>query len=172
MGTKRRAVVSLVRSVLLSSVLLAAAAAPVHAQPAARVSVQPFDGTAGLALRQQIARLLRGRGYRVVTSIARVGGTGQYLSLARDHRLAAFATGDSEERPRRHIVTCLVWDGASGSVRARWSASAAPKQLAKTVCKGFWKHLGSALDGAQPPEIEKPMAPAPTMYIDAGQPLD
>jgi hypothetical protein len=141
-------------------------ASTARAQPAARVSVQPFDGTAGPALRQQIARALRGHGYRVVTSIARVDGTGQYLSLARDHRLAAFVTGDMEEGRRRQSITFLVWNGATGSVLGRWSVSAAPKRLARAVAKGFWKHIGPVLDGAQPPPSNE-LPPAPPMRIDA-----
>jgi hypothetical protein len=153
---------------LLALAVVSVAPARLAAQPAARISVQPFDGTVGPSLRQQITRLLRERGYRVVTSIARVEGTGQYLTLAKNHRLCAFVTGDLEERPRRHTVTFLVWDGASGSVLARWSASAPPKHLAKAVGKGFWKHLGPALDGAHaPPSNELP--PAPPMRINAGQ---
>jgi hypothetical protein len=161
-------------ALLLPLLLVSIAAGPAAAQPAARVSVQPFDcgsTVSGSALRAQVARILRGRGYRVLTSIARVGGTGQYPELARDHRLAAFVTGDVEEHPRRHTITFLVWDGATGSVRARWSATAAPKQLGRAVAKGFWKHLGAALDGAQSPAVEQPLAPAAPMYIDAGQPL-
>jgi hypothetical protein len=155
----------------VSLIGLLAAPAPAVAQPAARVSVQPFDGEDGPALRQLIARLLRGRGYRVITSIARVDGTGQYLTLARDHRVTAFVTGDLEERPRRHCVTFLVWNGASGSVLARWSAAAPPRRLGKAVAKGFWKHLGPALDGALPPPPSE-LEPAPPMRIDAGQRLD
>jgi len=123
-------------------VILTLAPGAAVAEPASRVSVQPFDGDAGPALRQQIVRLLRGRGFRVVTSIARVGGTGQYLELARDHRLAAFVTGDMQEGRRRCSITFLVWDGATGSVVGRWSASAPPRRLASAVGKGFWKHLG------------------------------
>src|SRR3954453_18939032 len=59
-----------------------------------RVSVQPFEGAIGAAVRQQIARVVRGHGFRVLTSIPRVDGTGQYLTLARDHQVAAFVTGD------------------------------------------------------------------------------
>jgi len=158
---------TLATCLLALAVVSAAAPGRAAAQPAARVSVQPFDGTVGPALRQQVTRLLRGHGFRVMTSIARVQGTGQYLTLAKDHRLCAFVTGDMEERPRRHSVTFLVWDGASGSVLARWSASAPPKSLAKAVGKGFWKHLGPALDGAHaPPSNELP--PAPPMRISAG----
>ena len=152
-----------------SWILLAPATAV--AEPAARVSVQPFDGDTGPALRQQIVRLLRGRGFRVVTSIARVGGTGQYLSLARDHRLAAFVTGDMQEGRRRSSITFLVWDGASGSVLGRWEVSAPSRKLASTIGKGFWKHLGPAFDGAQPPPSDE-LPPAPPMRIDAGSPLD
>ena len=155
------------RILALAVALVAAAALPARAQPAARVSVQPFDGSAGSALRQQIARLLRGRGFRVVTSILRVEGTGQYLTLARDHRVTAFVTGDMEEGRRRTSVTFLVWNGATGSVLGRWSASAPAKRLPKAIAKGFWKHLGPSFDGAQPPPSTD-LPPAPPMRIDAG----
>jgi hypothetical protein len=148
-----------------------ASASRSRAEPGLRVSVQPFNGELGPALRDQVARLLRARGYRVVTSLPRVGGTGQYLSMARDHHVAAFVTGDLEEGPRRHCVTFLLWDGVTGSVQARWSAAAVPKRLPKAIAKGFWKHLGPAFSGVQaPPSNELP--PAPTQRIDAGGRLD
>jgi hypothetical protein len=141
-----------------------------HVPPGLRVSVQPIGGELGPALRGQIARLLRGRGCRVVTSLPRVEGTGQYLTMAKDHRVAAFVSADLEERAHWDSVTFLVWDGASGNVLGRWSASAAPKNLAKAVAKGFWKALGAHVGGAQaPPSDELP--PAEPMYVNAGEPL-
>src|SRR5687768_15345184 len=108
-----------------------------RAHAAARVSVQPIEGTMGPDVRKQVARMLRCKGFRVVTSVNRVQGTGQYLTLARDHRLAAFVSADIEERRTRHTITFLIWNGANGSVLARWSASAVPKRLPKAVAKGF-----------------------------------
>src|SRR5438552_10004361 len=116
--------ISVVRGLAIVAFLLCSvvAVAPAHARrgrraPAPRaqqarlpsgmrVSVQPFTqspanagvGELGPALRAQIARLLRERGARVLTSVPRVAGTGQYPSLAHDNRLAAFVTGDLEER--------------------------------------------------------------------------
>lgn len=148
---------------------LAAFAVPTRAL-AERVSVQPFDGAIGPVLRGQIARMLRKRGFRVVTSIPRVTGTGQYLSLARDHRLAAFVTGDVEERKTSHTITFLVWNGSNGSVLARWSARAAPKRMPKAVAKGFWRHLGPALAKATAPASPEALPPAPPMYINASEP--
>lgn len=148
-----------------------AAAAPVaHVRPGLRVSVQPFEGELGPALRGQVARLLRGHGCRVVTTLPRVAGTGQYPGLARDHRLAAFVTGDLEEGRGRQSITFLVWDGASGSVLGRWTTSAAAKKLPKAVAKGFWKALGPRFEGAQAPPSDE-LEPAPPMYVDAGEPL-
>jgi hypothetical protein len=141
-----------------------------HLQPGLRVAVQPFGGELGPALRGQIARLLRGRGARVLTTLPRVGGTGQYLTLARDNRLAAFVTGDLDERPHRATITFLVWDGASGSVLGRWTASAAPKNLPKAIAKGFWKALGARFEGAQAPPSDT-VEEAPPMYVNAGEPL-
>jgi hypothetical protein len=141
-----------------------------HVTPGLRVSVQPINGEVGPSVRGQIARLLRGRGCRVVTSVPAVAGTGQYLELAKDHRLAAFVSADLEEGTHWHRVTFLVWDGASGNVLGRWTASAAPKNLAKTIAKGFWKNLGPRMTGAQAPPSED-LGEAPPMYVNAGEPL-
>lgn len=135
-----------------------------------RVSVQPIAGDAGPSVRGQLARLLRGRGCRVVTSLPRVDGTGQYLELAKDHRLAAFVAADLEEGARWSRVTFLVWDGASGNVLGRWTASAAPKNLAKTIAKGFWKNLGPQVSGATAPPSED-LGEAPPMFVNAGERL-
>lgn len=152
--------------------LLVAAAVPGRALAAERVSVQPFDGNSGAALRQQVARMLRGRGFRVLTSISRVNGTGQYRELARDHRVTAFVTGELDERrPGHHRVTFLVWNGATGVVVGRWSAAGNPKRLPKTVAKGFWKHLRRALEGAvAPPPPPSELPPAEPMYVNAAEP--
>jgi hypothetical protein len=132
-----------------------------------RVSVQPLEGPSAGAVRQQIARMVRGHGFHVVTSIPRVDGTGQYLTLARDHQVSAFVTGDLEDHKTRNSITLLVWDGARGAVLARWSTSAPPRKLGKALARGFWKHLGPAIAKAQcPPPSEPP--PAPPMHIDAG----
>jgi hypothetical protein len=138
--------------------------------PGLRVSVQPIDGDLGPALRDQIARLLRARGCHVVTTTPRVDGTGQYLTMARDNRLAAFVSTDIEAGRSRDRVTFLVWDGSSGSVLGRWSASATPKNLPKAVAKGFWKNLGPRFEGAVAPPSDELEEAAP-IYVNAGEPL-
>lgn len=162
-------------ALLLASLV---AVAPARAQPAsvsarARVSVQPFvsRGDLGPALRDQIARLLKAHGYQAVTTLPRVGGTGQYLELAKDHRLTAFVTADLEEGRHHTSVTFLLWDGATGSVQGRWSASASAKKLPKAISKGFWKYFGPRFEGVQPPPSDE-LEPAPPMYVNAGAPLD
>ena len=136
-----------------------------------RVAVQPIGGELGPALRGQIARVKRAArlpGRR--DTLPRVEGTGQYPTMAKDNRLAAFVSADIEEGRTRHSVTFLVWDGASGTVLGRWSASGAPKSLAKAVAKGFWKNLGPRFEGAQAPPSDE-LAPADPMYVNAGEPL-
>jgi hypothetical protein len=155
-------------ALLLLFALCVPAGRAAAADEAQRVAVQPFEGPSGASVRQQIARMVRGHGFRAVTSIPRVEGTGQYPTLARDHQLAAFVTGDLEDRKTRSSITILVWDGARGSVLARWSLSAHPKKLGRTLARGFWKHLGRAIEQAQcPPPAEPPEAPP--MRIDAGE---
>lgn len=175
---------ALTRGVLVVVVLVVAAAAPAvarargrsvraaeaHVAPGLRVAVQPIAGEHGPALRGQIARLLRARGCRVVTSLSGVTGTSQYVTLAKDNRLAAFVSADLQEGRTRQSVTFLVWDGASGNVLGRWSASAGSKNLAKIVAKGFWKSLGPRFEGAQAPASEE-LGEAPPIYVNAGEPL-
>jgi hypothetical protein len=154
---------------LVMVVANAGAAAAIESTP--RVAVQPLDGAAGASLRQQIARLVRGHGFHVLTSIPRVDGTAQYPAVARDHRLAAFVTCDLEDHKTRQTLTILIWDGARGDVLARWSARGSVKALAKTLSREFWKKLGPALEKAQAPESTE-LEEAPPMRIDAGSPVD
>jgi len=148
----------------------ARAAAEAHVAPGLRVAVQPISGELGPALRGQLARLLRARGCRVLTTLPRVAGTGQYLEMAKDNRVAAFVSADLEEGAHFQRVTFLVWDGASGNVLGRWSASAAGKHLPKAVAKGFWKNLGARVGDAQAPASDD-LGEAAPMYVNAGEPL-
>jgi hypothetical protein len=163
----------LVAGALLATLVAFPSGSVAHAQPAAhpRVSVHPFGGDLGPALQSQIARILKGHGFRVMTTLPRVSGTGQYLTLAKDNRLTAFVTGDLEEGKRRDTITFLLWDGATGSVQGRWSVSAAPKKLPKAIAKGFWKTFGPRFEGLQPPPSDE-LEPAAPMYVNAGEPLD
>jgi len=141
-----------------------------HVARGLRVSVQPIAGEHGPALRAQVARILRGRGCRVTTALGAVSGTGQYPELARDNRLAAFVVADLVEGTHRDSVTFLVWDGASGAVLGRWSASGAPKEMYKVIAKGFWKSLGPRFETAQAPPSDQ-LGEAAPMYVNAGEPL-
>jgi hypothetical protein len=162
------------KRLLLFSAVLAAVFAlhPAAAGADERVSVQPIEGELGPVVRRDVARMLRAHGFRPITSIARVDGTGQYLTLARDHRLAALVTADIEEHRTRHTIRFLVWNGATGAVLGRWEASAAPKRLPKAVAKGFWKHHKPAFEEAAPPPPPTELEPAPPMFVNAGDPVD
>jgi hypothetical protein len=140
-----------------------------------RISVQPIasEGEVGPALRAHLVRILRGRGFRVVTSVPAVSGTAQYPGLARDNHIAAFVVTEVRERATINAVTFLVWQGVDGAVVGRWSVSAPPKRLASAVGKGFWPQLGRALAGAQPPPGAVPdLPPAKPMRIDASSEYD
>lgn len=156
---------------LVALSLLVASAGTAAAQTSPRVAVQPLEGPAGAPLRQQIARLVREHGFRVLTSLPRVQGTSQYPEIARDHQLAAFVTCDLEEHKARQTLTILIWDGARGDVLGRWSARGSVKALAKMLSREFWKKLGPALEKAQTPESTE-LGEAPPMRIDAGSPVD
>lgn len=140
----------------------------------ASVAVQPFDGPDANAneLRSVVVRIVRSRGFRPMTSLPRYDGTGQYPILARDHTLAAFVTADMEERGTAQRITFLVWNGVSGSVVGRWTASAPSPVLARAVGRGFWQHLGPAIMRSRAPRPKGYLPPAPPMRIDASAPSD
>lgn len=136
-----------------------------------RVAIQPFEGgTSAAPLRSLVTRIVRGHGFRPVTSIPRYEGTGQYPSLAREHHLTAFVTAGLEERGKWSSVTFLVWSGTTGSVVRRWTASAPTAELSDTVGKGFWSHLGGAVQRTAAPPLPPDMDQAPLMRIDASEP--
>jgi hypothetical protein len=132
--------------------------------------VQPIGGTAGPALRGQLARYLQQKGFRVLMSLPAASGTAQYPGMARDNRLAAFVVTDVTEHGHSVTATFLVWH-SEGGVADRWTVWAPDKRLWRTVAKGFWQHLGKALTECKAPPSEE-LGPAPPMHIDAGDPLD
>src|SRR5258708_3316216 len=142
------------RTFLVALVFLSAplAAAPARAaQSSPRVSVLPFDGDMGPALRDDIVRVLRARGFSTVTSIPRTDGTAPYLRRPREHNWPAFVPADVEAHGGRRSIPFLVGNGATASVVGRWSAASGQKQIRRTVARGFWKHLAKALAAAQAP---------------------
>ena len=130
------------------------------------MSVQPFEGAGCDGMRALVVRIVRGHGVRAVTNIPRYEGTGQYPQLAKDHRLAAFITGEIAEHGKRQSITFLVWNGMTGSVLGRWSTSAATGTLGRAIGKGFWRAIGPVLARAQSPIPDVPDE-APPMRIDA-----
>lgn len=146
---------------------------PCIAAAAPRVAVQPFSGPRpeNEQVRRIVARIVAKHGFRVLTSIPAVSGTGQYPQLARDKDVKAFVVADTDVRGQRVSATFLIWQGVDGSVVGRWEMAASKKKLAQIIGKGFWKRLGPAVEKAMaPPSTYLP--PAPTVRIDASSPYD
>ena len=119
------------------------------------IAIQPIRGApdlVGASLRSQIARLVRARGFRAITTIPSVESTAEYAALARDRRVTTFVVSDLDWSKGRHKLTIVVWDGERGSELARWSVSAPVNNPGKFLTNGFWKHLGPALEKARAPE--------------------
>jgi hypothetical protein len=138
-----------------------------------RVAVQPFSGpdADSRVVRHHVARIVANHGFRVLTSIPAVSGTGQYPQLARDRELKAFVVADIEQKGNRLAMTFLVWQGADGSVVGRWELAAYKNNLARMLRREFWKRLGPAIAKAVAPPSTR-LAPAPIMRIDASSPHD
>ncbi len=128
-------------------------------RPLIAVQVSGASDLVGASLRSQIARLVRARGYRVVTTIPSVESTAEHAALARDLRVTAFVVSDLDWSKSRHKLTTVVLDGEDGSVLGRWSVSAPVNNPGKFLATGFWKHLRHALERARAPE---PVSPSPT----------
>jgi hypothetical protein len=112
-------------------------------------------------LRSQIARLVRARGYRVVTTIPSVESTADYAALARDRRVTAFLVSDLDWSKSRRRLTMMVLDGEQGLVLGLWSVSAPVNNPGKFLASRFWKHLGPVLEKARAPEPSLIPAPSP-----------
>jgi hypothetical protein len=159
------------RALILTLVLatLGTATSAAQARSPALVAIQPVGGAptlVGASLRAQIARLVRARGYRVVTTIPIVESTGQYLALARDHKVTGFLVSDLNWSKSRHTLTMVVLDGEQGSALGRWSVTAPVRNPGKFLANGFWKHLGPALEKARAPELPV-IPPPPGLRLDA-----
>jgi len=124
------------------------------------IAIQPIRGAPELvaaSLRSQIARLVRARGFRVITTIPSIESTAGYSTLARDRRVTTFVVSDLEWSKSRHRLTIAVWDGEQGAEVGRWSVSAPVNNPGKFLANGFWKHLGPALEKAR--GLEPPVSP-------------
>src|SRR3569833_1621053 len=139
--------------------------------PGQLVAVQPIQGAQGAPMRALVSRIVRSRGYRSFTTLPHYDGTGQYPALAREHFLSVFVTGDVDERGRWSSITFLVWSGVSGSVIGRWTAAGPTASLGRTVGRGFWSHLGPAMQRAVAPPDPIDQQQAPTMRIAASDSL-
>ncbi|HET6283278.1 MAG TPA: ammonium transporter [Polyangia bacterium] len=152
-------------AILLAATLAWPARVAQAREDAGTVSVQPIDGANTEPLRREIVRLLRTRGFEVVTSIPRVDDEAQYLTLAREHKLTAFVTGKVETRKRgrktTRTATFVVVNGDTGSALGRWSATAPPARLPAAITRGFLKNVGRALDDVSPPPPAPEKEPAP-----------
>ena len=135
---------------------------------APRIAVQPFSGpdAESRAVRQQVIRIVARHGYRVLTSIPAVSGTGQYPQIAKERELKAFVVADVTSRGSRLAVTFLIWQGIDGSVVGRWETSASKAKIGQVLGREFWRRLGPAITKAIAPPSTK-LPPAPPMYIDA-----
>jgi Amt family ammonium transporter len=139
---------------------MALVAQPRAADAKSTISVQPFSGQKSDALRDQVAGLIRRRGFTVLTSIPRLDDPDQYPAVARERQVSAFVTGEisrSQRARARRTVTVAVWNGATGLKLGQWAATAPPHRLSSVVARDVLRKLGDALQHADPP----PPPPAP-----------
>jgi hypothetical protein len=159
-------------SALAGSLVFLAAPERLWASRARMVSVQPLEGQNGARVRREVARVVRGRRFEVVTEVPKASGTGQYYTWARELGLTAFVVGELVNLGRRQRATFLVWSGHDGSVVGRWTVTAPADKMPTTVARHFWRNLGRALRRARPPGEWIEPSPGPTIRIDASSHQD
>jgi hypothetical protein len=140
------------------------------AMAAPRVAVQPFGGPETEPLRRQVAGIVGKHGFRVLTSLAPVSGTGQYPGLAKDKNLSAFVVGEAVEKGKRINLSFLIWQGIDGSVLGRWEVAGPKNKIGRRLAKEFWKRLGPVIERAIAPPSDY-LPPARPMRINAGTPI-
>jgi hypothetical protein len=144
-------IVPLARPLQILALILATLGADASAAQARSplIAIQPIRGAPDLvaaSLRSQIARLVRARGFRVITTIPGVESNAEYSALARNRRVTTFVLSELDWSKSRHRLTIVVWDGEQGAELGRWSVSAPVNNPGKFLPNGFWKHLGPALE--------------------------
>jgi hypothetical protein len=148
-------IVLLARPPLILALILATLGADASAAQARSplIAIQPIRGAPDLvaaSLRSQIARLVRARGFRAITTIPSVESDADYAALARDRRVTTFVVSDLDWSKSRHRLTIVVWDGEHGAELGRWAVSAPVNNPGQFLTNGFWKHLGPALEKNEP----------------------
>jgi hypothetical protein len=166
-----------VLTIMAAGLLMGVAAAPAVAAPTVAVqpvAVQPEESGGGPSVRDQVARIVRAKGFRVNLAMPAATGTTQYVIWAREHAVTAFVVTELQTwgKGKYGKATFLVWNGVDGAVIGRWSVSSPMKKMWKAIAKDFWKRLGPALEFAQPPDSEVPVGEAPPMEIDASSSYD
>jgi hypothetical protein len=160
--------------VVVAAPTVTVASPTVAVQPVAVQSATDEGESAGAHVRDQVARIVRNKGFRVNMGMPQASGTAQYLTWAREHALTAFVVTELETwgKGKYQKATFLVWNGNDGSVVGRWSVAGPTRTMWKAIAKNFWKRLGPALEQAQAPPSNEPVGQAPPMLIDASSAYD
>jgi hypothetical protein len=139
--------------------------------PRGKLAVLAFDGESTGSFRNQVVRVLRTNGFKVVTSLRPVDSAEQYREMAATLGLAAYVDGNVQDDDSGCSATIRVRSGTTGQRVASATFSGERRKLPDDIGKTLWTRVGPTLqraraDAAKPRKLER----AP-MRINAGTPL-
>jgi hypothetical protein len=137
-----------------------------------KLAVFAFEGDDDGRVRKQVVRVLRGRGFKVNTSLRRVDSAEQYREMAAALNLAGYVDGEVNGDGKELSATVQLRSGVTGTRAGSASFAGDRRALAADLGKNLWTRMGPALVKAGN-EAAKPRKPerAP-MRIDAGTPIE
>jgi hypothetical protein len=138
----------------------------------AKVVLFPIKYDDDRTLAVQIERILRSKGYEVVTGLRPVDTAEQYRDVATSMNLVAFVAGDYREVGEKASVTIHVRSGYTGKKVIATTFKETPLHMHHEIEEKLWPKIGRVLARASA-EASRPRKRARNaLVIEAGTPLN
>jgi hypothetical protein len=138
----------------------------------AKVVLFPIKYDDDRTLAVQIERILRSKGYEVVTGLRPVDTPEQYRDVATSMNLVAFVAGDYREVGEKASVTIHVRSGYTGKKVIATTFKETPLHMHHEIEEKLWPKIGRVLARASA-EANRPRKRARNaLVIEAGTPLN
>jgi hypothetical protein len=139
--------------------------------PRGKLAVLAFDGESTSSFRNQVVRVLRSNGFKVMTSLRPVDSAEQYREMAATLGLAAYVDGDVQDDGSGCSATIRVRSGTTGQRVASATFSGERRRLPDDIGKTLWTRVGPTLQRARADAAKPRKAEHAPLRIDAGTPL-
>jgi TolB-like protein len=148
----------------------AARARPAH-NSAGKIAVFPFQDDDDHSVSAQVERLLRARGFEVVTGVRPVDTAEQFRELASTLSLAALVGGSYDEGAEKSRVTVQVLSGYTGRRLVAVTFKETRLHLRAQVEGKLWSRIGPAMARARADAAKPRKRGRAPLVIEAGTSL-